>query len=95
MRAVEAAEEHAAACVSQEEAYRAAAEEGGDGAAERWALALAQRDEAESKLAAALTKKERARKYDEMFESVDKLTTTDSHALRQREPSSALNHWRG
>lgn len=74
--AVESAQERAAACVSQEEAYRAAVEEGGDGAAERWAAALADRDAAELEVAAALAKAERARKYDEMFESVDKLTAT-------------------
>ena len=73
--AVEAAANRAAACQRVEEAERAAAEEGGDGAAERWATALSEREAAERELMVAERKAARARKYDEMFSSVEAAIT--------------------
>ena len=88
--AAEAAARHAAACrsiedarQSVEEAERAAMEGGGDGAAARWEAALAERDAAvaahvvaEAEAAEAARKEAKARKYDNMFSSVDTLTET-------------------
>ena len=72
-RKLEGAAERAAACQNWEEAERAAVEAGGDGAAERWEAASAESEVAQRELAAAAAKEKRARKYDEMTSSVEKL----------------------
>ena len=73
--AAEGAAERAAACLSWEEAERAALEEGG-GSLERWEAAVAEREVAEAEAAAAAAKVARADKYDNMFASVETLMAT-------------------
>lgn len=74
--AAEGAAERVAACQAWEEAERAAMEEGGDGAIERWEAAVAEREMAEVEAAAAAAKEARAHAYDNMFSSIDTLMET-------------------
>jgi len=88
--AAEAAAERAAACQGWEEAERAAMEEGGDGASERWAAAVAERQVAEAEAAAAAAKAAKARKYDEMFSSVEALTETLMPCGKESHPELSI-----
>ena len=88
--AAEAAAERAAACQSREEAERAAAEAGGDGAAERWEDALAESKAAQVELEAAVKKEKRARTYDEMTSSVEAWTEAVTPCGKESYPELSI-----